>query len=69
MTFTLFDNEADPEAPWMRGFMLRLGYMLAAEWHTMPPCDFRDAVGNYAHDLIALTEQDEPEAPTLRAVD
>lgn len=52
----------------MRAFILRLGYLLAAEYQFMPPCEFRDSIGNYAHDLIELAERDDPEPPGLHAV-
>lgn len=67
----LLTNAADPEQEWVRGFLLRLGYLLAAEYQTMPAGDFRDLVGNYANDMIELAKSAEPEpeppAP-LRAV-
>ena len=64
-------NAADAEQEWVRGFLLRLGYLLAAEYQTMPAGDFRDLVGNYSHDIIALAETGEPEhvPPHLHAVE
>lgn len=68
-------NSADPSDPWVRGFLRRLGYHLAAEWQEMPECELRDIVGEAANDLIDLVhaEDDAAEAvrqsPTLRVVD
>jgi hypothetical protein len=67
----LLTNTADAEQEWVRGFLLRLGYLLAAEYQTMPAGDFRDLVGNYSNDMIELAEsaEPEPEPPVpLRAV-
>lgn len=66
----LLTNAADAEQEWVRGFLLRLGYLLAAEYQTMPAGDFRDLVGNYSHDMIQMVEDAEPAPapPHLHAV-
>lgn len=70
----LLTNAPDPSEEWVRGFLLRLGYLLAAEYQTMPAGDFRDLVGNYSHDIIELAESADESCPTpapphLRVVD
>lgn len=65
----LFTNAADLEQEWVRAFLLRLGYMLAAEYQFMPACELRDIVGNHANDFIDLSEMHpKPEPPPLRVV-
>lgn len=65
-------NAADIDQRWVREFMRRLGYLLAAEWQAMPACELKDMVGEQANDIIdmvhAADERDEPAPPDLRIV-
>jgi len=63
-------NNADTSEEWVRAFLLRLGYHLAAEWQFMPKCSLRDLVGNYANDLIDMADapDDDHGKPPLRLV-
>lgn len=69
----LFTNEPDLSEPWVRGFMRRLGYHLAAEWADMPECELRDMIGEQSNLIIDLVhahdEANPPPEPTLRLVD
>lgn len=67
----MLTNAADPDEEWVRGFLLRLGYLLAAEYHLMPECELRDIVGNASAEMVNIAEAAEPvrESPTLRIVD
>lgn len=67
----MLTNAADPGEEWVRGFLLRLGYLLAAEYQVMPECELKDIVGENANELIDLAESAGPvrESPTLRIVD
>lgn len=60
-------NSADPSDPWVRGFLRRLGYMLAAEWQEMPECELRDIVGEAANDLIDIVHAEDDAAESKRA--
>ena len=66
-------NDADLSERWVREFLRRLGYMLAAEHAGMPPGDLRDSVGNAAADLIdmvhAVDEDEANTSPALRIVE
>jgi uncharacterized protein YgfB (UPF0149 family) len=63
-------NKADTDQEWVRAFLLRLGYHLAAEWQFMPECELRDLIAEHANDLIDMADPpgDDPPPPTLRAV-
>jgi uncharacterized protein YgfB (UPF0149 family) len=63
-------NNADTSEEWVRGFLLRLGYHLAAEYQFMPECELKQMVGEHANDLIDMADlpDQEPPPPTLRAV-
>jgi S-adenosylmethionine synthetase len=65
-------NAADINERWVREFMRRLGYLLAAEWQAMPECELKDMVGEHSHDIIdmvhAADESDETPPPSLRVV-
>lgn len=62
-------NAADVEQQWVRAFVLRLGYHLAAEYQFMPACDLKDIVGDFSNTLIDMADVDpEPEPPELRLV-
>jgi hypothetical protein len=69
----LLTNEADISEPWVRAFMRRLGYMLAAEWQDMPDCALRDMIGEQANEIIDLVHAEDDAAaeaaPQLRIVD
>jgi S-adenosylmethionine synthetase len=69
----LLTNDADITQPWVRAFMRRLGYMLAAEWADMPDCELRDMIGEQSSDIIdmvhAFDEAEKAADPTLRLVD
>lgn len=66
-------NNADISERWVREFMRRLGYLLAAEWQAMPECELKDMVGDQAHQIIdmvhAADDGDDPERPSLRVVE
>lgn len=60
-------NSADASEAWVRGFLRRLGYMLAAEWQEMPECELRDIVGEAANDLIDIVHAEDDAAESKRA--
>lgn len=68
-------NAADISQPWVKGFMRRLGYHLAGEWHEMPPSDLRDLIAEHANDILDLVhaqddiDEDRPQAVHLRVVE
>lgn len=66
-------NAADIDERWVREFMRRLGYLLAAEWQAMPACELKDMVGEQSNQIIdmvhAADERDASERPDLRVVD
>lgn len=68
---TVLIGAAGVEDRWVRGFLLRLGYHLAAEFHDMPECELKDIVGNASAELVDMAEamQPIPEGPHLRVVD
>ena len=65
-------NAADINERWVREFMRRLGYLLAAEWQAMPACELKDMVGEQSNQIIdmvhAADENDQPTPPDLRVV-
>lgn len=68
----MLTNAANVDEEWVRGFLLRLGYHLAAEYHLMPPCELRDIVGNHSAEFVEMAgiDTEQPtEPPPLRAVD
>lgn len=52
----MLTNAADTDQEWVRGFLLRLGYLLAAEYQFMPKCELRDLVGHHSNELIDLAQ-------------
>ena len=63
-------NNADTDEEWVRAFLLRLGYHLAAEHRFMPECELKDMIAEHANDLIDMADppDEQPPPPTLHAV-